>query len=146
MHNQVVNSWGDDNLCPTCHKAFTLDHQCDPEDKRVSGKFDSVKAKLRQSPLLRMIREAHEGPDNQSSSAENATPFTMDNSFFLGEDDGQQEEEDYYPPKSEEDEGINSSHSDDNSGHDSHESSSDSNRSTNSDTDESYHSDSDAPF
>ena len=116
---RVVNSWGDDNLCPTCHKPFTLDHRCDPEDKRVSGKFDSVKAKLRQSPLLRMIREAHVGPDNQSSPTDDATPFTMNGSFFLGEDEGQQDEEDCYSPESEEDEEPNSPHSDDGSSQDS---------------------------
>ncbi len=93
-----------------------------------------------------MIREAHEGPDNQSSPTEDATPFTMDSSFFLGEDEGQQDEEDCYPPKPEEDEGVNSSHSDDDSGHGSQGSSTESNRSTNSETDEPYHPDSDAPF
>jgi hypothetical protein len=135
----------DDNLCPACHKPFTLDHRCDPEDKRISGKFDSVKAKLRQSPLLRMIQEAHEGSETQSSSTENATPFTMDDSFFLGEDEGQQDEEEYYPPESDDDEGTNSPHSDDGSDDDSQESGSDSYRSANSDV-ESYHSYSDAPF
>ena len=146
---RVVNSWGDDNLCPTCHKAFTLDHRCDTDDKRVSGKFDSVKAKLRQSPLLRMIREAHEGPDNQSSSTDNATPFTMNGSFFLGEDEGQRDEEERdeeerYSPQSEEDEGTSSSRSD--GGDDSLQSDSDSYRSTNSEANESDYSDSDAPF
>ncbi len=143
---RVVNSWGDDNLCPTCHKTFTLDHRCDPEDKRVSDKFDSVKAKLRQNPLLGMIQETHEGSDNQSSSTDNVTPFTMDGSFFIGEDEGQQDEEECYPPESEEDEGTNSSHSDDDSGHDSQGSSSDSYRSANSDAEKSHHSDSDVPF
>jgi hypothetical protein len=148
---RVVNSWGDDNLCPTCHKAFTLDHRCDTDDKRVSGKFDSVKAKLRQSPLLRMIREAHEGPDNQSSSTDDATPFTMNGSFFLGEDEGQRDEEERdeeerYSPQSEEDEGTSSSRSDDGDSNDSQQSDSDSYRSTNSEANESYHSDSDAPF
>ena len=93
-----------------------------------------------------MIQKAHEGSDNQSSSTDNVTPFTMDGSFFLGEDEGQQDEEEYHPHKSEEDEGTNSSHSDDDSGHNSQESSSDSYRSANSDAEESYHSDSDAPF
>jgi hypothetical protein len=46
---RVVNSWGDDNLCPLCHQAFTLDHRCNPEDKCVSSKFDGIKAKLRQT-------------------------------------------------------------------------------------------------
>ena len=147
---RVVNSWGDDNLCPLCHQAFTLDHRCDPEDKRVSSKFDGVKAKLRQSPLLKMIQEAHEGGDNQSSSTDNATPFTMDSSFFLGEDEGQPDEEEYTPPESEQDERTNSSHSNDDSNYDSQESDSqesdsNSHRSTNSDA-ESDHSDTDAPF
>ena len=33
---RVVNSWGDDNLCPTCHKAFTLDHRCDASGRQAS--------------------------------------------------------------------------------------------------------------
>ncbi len=93
-----------------------------------------------------MIREAHEGPDNQSSSTENATPFTMDDSFFLDEDEGQWDEEERYSPESEEDKGTNSSHSNDGSGNCSQEFESDSYLSANSDVDESYHSDSDAPF
>jgi galactose mutarotase-like enzyme len=36
-----------------------------------------------------MVREAHEHQEYQSSSTENETPFTMDHSFFLGEDEGQ---------------------------------------------------------
>ena len=87
-----------------------------------------------------MIREAHEGPDNQSSPADDATPFTMNGSFFLGEDEGQQDEEDRYSPESEEDEGTNSPHSDDGSSSDSRnsrESESDPYRSANSDANES---------
>ncbi len=91
-----------------------------------------------------MIQEAHEGPDNQSSSTENSTPFTMDGSFFLGEDEGQQDDEDYHPRESKEDEGTNP-HSDDDASNVSQESGSDTYRSANSDA-ESYHSDSDAPF
>jgi hypothetical protein len=41
-----------------------------------------------------MIREAHEHQEYQSSSTENETPFTMDHSFFLGEDEGQQDDDD----------------------------------------------------
>ena len=130
---------------------LSIDHRCDTDDKRVSGKFDSVKAKLRQSPLLRMIREAHEGPDNQSSSTDNATPFTMNGSFFLGEDEGQRDEEERgeeerYSPQSEEGEGTSSSRSDDGDSNDSQQSDSDSHRSFNSEASESYYSDSDAPF
>jgi hypothetical protein len=128
-----------------CHQAFTLDHRCDPEDKRVSNKFDGVKAKLRQSPLLKMIQEAHEGGDNQSSSTDNATPYTMDSSFFLGEEEGQPDEEEYTPPESDQDEGTNSSRSNEDSNYDSQESDSNSQRSSNSDA-ESDHSDTDAPF
>ncbi len=143
---RVVNSWGDDNLCPICHKTFSLDHRCESDDKRISSKFDGVKAKLRQSPLLKMIQEAHEGVDNQSSSTENSTPFTMDGSFFLEEDEGQQDEEDYSHHESEKDEGtLHSPHSDDDASNVSEESGSDAYRSANSDA-ESYHSDSDAPF
>jgi hypothetical protein len=47
----VVEAWGDDNLCPMCHKDFTFNHRCDPEDKRI-------KSKLRQSPLLKLIRDS----------------------------------------------------------------------------------------
>ena len=90
---RVVEAWGEDNLCPLCHKQFTFDHRCNPEDKRINKHFDTVKFKLRQSPLLKMIREAHEHQAYQSSSTENETPFTMDHSFFLGEDEGQPDDE-----------------------------------------------------
>jgi hypothetical protein len=92
--SRVIQAWGEDNLCPHCHQAFTFDHRCDTEDRRINQKFDKVKAKLRQSPLLKMIREAHEHQEYQSSSTENETPFTMDHSFFLGEDEGQQDDDD----------------------------------------------------
>ncbi len=49
---RVVEAWGDDSLCPICHKHFTFDRRCDPEDKRINKKFDTVKSKLRRSPLL----------------------------------------------------------------------------------------------
>jgi hypothetical protein len=90
----VIQAWGEDNLCPHCHQAFTFDHRCDTEDRRINQKFDKVKAKLRQSPLLKMIREAHEHQEYQSYSTKNETPFTMDHSFFLGEDEGQQNDDD----------------------------------------------------
>ena len=130
---RVVNSWCDDNLCPICHKTFSLDHRCDPDDKRVSSKFDDVKAKLRQSPLLKMVQEAHEGPDNQwmavSSSARTRgsrarrmiilpNPRRMKGLILLTPDDVS---------------------------NDSQGAGSDAYRSANSDA-ESYHSDSDAPF
>jgi hypothetical protein len=44
---RVVEAWGDDNLCPICHKDFTFNHRCDPEDKRINKHFDTVKSKLR---------------------------------------------------------------------------------------------------
>jgi hypothetical protein len=83
-----------------------------------------------------MIQEAHEGPDNQSSSTDNAIPFTMDGSFSLGEDEGQQDEDEYYPPESEDSEdseGTNSHRSDNSSVDGSQESISDAYRSANSD-------------
>jgi hypothetical protein len=86
---RVVEEWSDDNLCPLCHKHFTFDYRCDPEDKRIDTKFDTVKSKLRQSPLLKMIREAHEGYEQQSSSTDDVVPFKMTHNFFLGEDEGQ---------------------------------------------------------
>ena len=66
-----------------------------------------------------MIQEAHESGDNQPSSTDNATPCTMDSSFFLGEDEGQPDEEEYTPPESEQDEGTNSSRSNEDSNYDS---------------------------
>ena len=54
---RVVKAWGDDNLCPLCHKDFTFNHRCDPEDK-INVSTDTVKSKLRHSPLLKMITYA----------------------------------------------------------------------------------------
>ncbi len=89
---RVVEAWGDDNLCPICHKDFAFNHRCDPEDKRSNKNFDTVKSKLRQSPLLKLIREAHEGTDQESSSTDNVLPFSMNHSYFVGEDEGQQDD------------------------------------------------------
>jgi hypothetical protein len=75
-----------------CHKDFTFNHRCDPEDKRINKHFDTVKSKLRQSPLLKLIREAHEGTDEESSSTDNVLPFSMNHSYFVGEDKGQQDD------------------------------------------------------
>jgi hypothetical protein len=71
---------------------FTFNHRCDPEDKRINKHFDAVKAKLRQSPLLKLVREAHEGTDQESSSTDNVLPFSMNHSYFVGEDEGQQDD------------------------------------------------------
>jgi hypothetical protein len=111
---QVIELWGDDNLCPTCHKAFSFNHRCDPEDKRISAHFHKVKAKLRQSPLLKLIQEAHESNDQESSSSDQATPFTIDSSFFVEDDEGQQDSnDDDYTRGSERESGDDSQHSDD---------------------------------
>jgi hypothetical protein len=93
---QVIEAWGDDNLCPICHKTFSFSHRCDPEDKCISSHFHKVKAKLRQSPLLKLIQETHEGNDQESSSSNQATPFTMNISFFVEDDKGHQDSNDDY--------------------------------------------------
>jgi hypothetical protein len=74
--------------------SYSFSHRCDPEDKRISTHFHKVKAKLRQSPLLKLIQEAHEGNDQESSSSNDAPPFTMNTSFFLEDDEGQQDSDD----------------------------------------------------
>jgi hypothetical protein len=89
---RVVEAWGDANLCPICHKDFNFNHSCDPEDKRINKHFDTVKSTLRRSPLLKLIREAHEGTDQESSSTDNVLPFSMNHSYFVGEDEGQQDD------------------------------------------------------
>ncbi len=140
---RVVEAWGDDNLCPMCHKDFTFNHRCDPEDKRINKHFDTVQSKLRQSPLLKLIREAHEGTDQESSSTDNVLPFSMNHSYFVGKDEGQQEDtldhnqdsddEEEYPFHSQSD-----SHSDAESTHESRDD-------TSSDKG-SHHSDASAPY
>jgi hypothetical protein len=68
---QVLEAWGDDNLCPTCHKEFSFSHRCDPEDRHISTHFQKVKAKLRQSPL----RESGSRPVVHGSSYRPAYRF-----------------------------------------------------------------------
>jgi hypothetical protein len=110
---QVIELWGDDNLYPTCHKAFSFNHRCNPEDKCISTHFHKVKAKLRQSPLLKLVQEAHEDSDHESSSSDQATPFTMNTSFFVEDDEGQQDSnDDYYTRESERESADDSQHSD----------------------------------
>jgi hypothetical protein len=46
----------------------------------INKHFDTVKSKLRQSPLLKLIREAHEGTDQESSSTDNVLSFSMNHS------------------------------------------------------------------
>jgi hypothetical protein len=53
---------------------------------------NSIQSKLRQSPLLKLIREAHEGTDQESSSTDNVLPFSMNHSYVVGEDEGQQDD------------------------------------------------------
>jgi hypothetical protein len=143
---QVIESWGDDNLCPTCHKEFSFNHRCDPEDKRIGTHFHKVRAKLRQSPLLKLIQEAHEGNNQESSSSDQATPFTMNASFFVEDDEGQQDSnDDHYTRESERESGDDSQHSDEERDFDSNDSEGvkyDSDRSSESGS----QSDSNAPF
>jgi hypothetical protein len=112
-HARVIEAWGEANLCPHCYQAFTFDHRCNAEDRRINQKFDKVKAKLRESPLIKIFREAHEHQEYQSSSTENETPFTMDNSFCVGEDEGQQDDDDehHQAQSSDEQEDVDSRHS-----------------------------------
>ncbi len=112
---RVLEAWGDDNLCPTCHKAFSFSRQrCDPEDKHISSHFHKVKAKLHQSPLLKLIQEAHEPIEEESSSSDQAPPFTRNTSFFVEDDEGQQDSnDDHYERESERESGDDSQHSDD---------------------------------
>ncbi len=145
---RVVEAWGEDNLCPLCHKQFTFDHRCNPEDKRINKHFDTVKFKLRQSPLLKMIREAHEVQEHQSSSTDNVLPFSMNHSYFVGDDEGQQDESlDHPQDHSADEEGYfpsqrSDSHSDAESTHEPHE---DSENAPDSGTG-SHHSDSSASY
>ena len=144
---RVVEAWGDDNLCPMCHKDFTFNHRCDPEDKRINKHFDTVKSKLRQSPLLKLIREAHEGTDEESSSTDNVLPFSMNHSFFVGEDEGQQDDNlEYNQDHSDSNEAYTPSQSDSHSDAESAHESRDYVASDNDSDGGSHHSDSSAPF
>jgi hypothetical protein len=85
-----------------------------PEDKRISSHFYKVKAKLRHSPLLTLIQEAHEPIEEESSSSDQAPPFTMNASFFVEDDEGQQDSnEDHYERESEREPVEDPQHSDD---------------------------------
>jgi hypothetical protein len=75
-----------------CHRPFAFDHRCNPEDKCINKNFDTVKSKLRQSSLLKLTREAHEGTDHESSSTDNVLPISMNHSYFVGDDEGQQDD------------------------------------------------------
>jgi hypothetical protein len=69
---------------------------------------------LRQSPLLKLIQDAHEGNDQESSSSDQATPFAMNTSFFVEDDEGQQDSnDDHYARESERESGEDLQHSDD---------------------------------
>jgi hypothetical protein len=130
-----------------CHKDFTFNHRCDPEDKRINKHFDTVKPKLRQSPLLKLIREAHEGTDEESSSADNVLPFSMNHSYFVGEDEGQQDDNlEYNQDHSDGKEAYTSSQSDSHSDAESAHESRDHGESDNDSDAGSHHSDSSAPF
>jgi hypothetical protein len=144
---RVVEAWGDDNLCPICHKDFTFNHRCDPEDKCINKHFDTVKSKLRQSPLLKLIREAHEGTDQESFSTDNVLPFSMNHSYFVGEDEGQQEDTlDHNQDHSDDEEDYPHSQSDSHSNAEgAHESRDDTGNDNDSDV-SSNHSDSSAPY
>jgi hypothetical protein len=144
---RVVEAWGDDNLCPMCHKGFTFNHRCDPEDKRINKHFDTVKSKLRHSPLLKLIREAHEGTDEESSSTDNVLPFSMNHSYFVGEDEGQQDDNlEYNQDHSDSNEAYTPSQSDSHSDAESAHESRDHVASDNDSDGGSHHSDSSAPF
>ncbi len=137
----------DDNLCSICHKDFTFNHRCDPEDKRINKHFDVGKSKLRQSPLLKLIMEAHEGTDQESSSTDNVLPFSMSHSYFVGEDEGQQDDNlDRNQDHSDDEEDYTHSQSDSHSDVEStHESRDDVGSDNDSDA-SSHHSDTGAPY
>ncbi len=94
-----------------------------------------------------MIREAHEGTDEESSSTDNVLPFSMNHSFFVGEDEGQQDDNlEYNQDHSDSNEAYTPSQSDSDSDAESTHESRDYVESDNDSEGGSHHSDSSAPF
>jgi hypothetical protein len=107
----------------------------------------STSTSIQSSPLLKLIREAHEGTDEESSSTDNLLPFSMNHSYFVGEDEGQQDDNlEYNQDHSDDKEGYIHSQSDSPSDAESTHESRDYVGSDNDSDASSHHSDSSAPY
>jgi hypothetical protein len=78
--SRMIDSWDEDNICPSCIQPCFFAHECNPGDSHVTQHVPHVRQTIANSNLLHYIQEAHKPHTNRLQAS---NPVSLNTSFFL---------------------------------------------------------------